>query len=558
MPIQHPFIQPFEQPVQSNIINYNVIRHNDEQFDIYYGMRRDGVILDELPIKVSNLTINDRILIHNVVYSNYFKLTNGNEISMNDALCKNIFKAMKFLDVNPYVHKCGIINYNNPYEKLCYGFILYRSCYPIQVNGRKIGCSSNSLGMNIKIYMMSEKDDQVMKNNSSSKESKVWNEIRYYTECYNRFLKPKLSPNFPLMYGYFIGKDCKLDWDKIFQKGHPTYVNDKNKIKLINAVQPSIYQINNKPIVNSKSVSSGNCGKVVVSFSEGYNYNFYSWASNHYEEHGNIKKMVYTGFHEDNVWTSILFQIIVGLYIMQKQRISFNNFDPEKHIYIKVLEINAKPSKFWKYIIDNIEYYIPNYGYLVIFDTNYNIDKDSYEMNVNFDLDEETNSTICFNKFLSIVEPTKYTSGRFVEMEGVIPRETLNMLTKIYEEARSSREINLKYYLEKYIRSLMNNRIGTDLDEKEMSNLDYITGSRNLKVGKIYVEQQNTNKYRFILLKNLSETSATIITNLNIDNDKYTEEVLLSNLYEYNLPISQSYSQINFNELSNQIELYQI
>ena len=42
-----------------------------------------------------------------------------------------------------------------------------------------------------------------------------------------------------------------------------------------------------------------------------------------------------------------------------------NNF------YIKDVSTPGPISKYWKYIVDDVEYYVPNCGYLVMFDSNY-------------------------------------------------------------------------------------------------------------------------------------------------------------------------------------------
>jgi hypothetical protein len=533
------------QKPNSNIINYNIVRHNEEPFEIQYGMKRDGVILDELPSKVSHISITDRELIYNIVYSSYFRSLNGNEQSLKDVQPRNLFKAIKLLDINPYIHKHGVISQHNPYEQLNYGFILYRSCYPIQLNERtrKIGCSSNSLGMNIKLYMLTQQDEHVMRNPNSFQLSHIWNEIYFYEYCYNNILRPKVCPHFPFMYGYFIGTDSKLDFDKIYSKGHSNHVS-KHKLIRAKLQKPDTNETNKKEDCKNSN------GKVLLAFTEGYNYNLYSWASKHYEQKGNIKKMIYNGFYQDHIWSSILFQIMVGLYVMQKKNFCINDFDPMSHIYIKEMEIIIKPSKYWKYMINNMEYYLPNYGFLVLFDSNYKNDSCNNVLynNVN-------NTNICYNMFLSIIEPSKYLSGKFVDMEGIIPKETHELLTAIYTEATTSNIYNIGYYIEKYMCKYLNNRIGTSLDEKEMSSVQNVVNPKQYKVGKIYIEQKNTNEYRFVLLKSISNSKASIITNVKTYN---TEDVLLYNLYEYQGVISQTYQTVNLNESINMIEQYQI
>lgn len=536
------------QRPQSNIINYNIVRHHEEPFEIQYGMKRDGVILDELPSKISHVSITDRELIYNIVYSSYFRSLNSHERSMKDVQCRNLFKAIKLLDINPYIHKYGVINQHNPYEQLNYGFILYRSCYPIQLNERtrKIGCSSNSLGMNIKLYMLTKRDEESMRDPVSFNRSRVWNEIHFYEHCYNHILKPKVCPHFPFMYGYFIGLDSKLDFDKVYSKGHPDHVA---KQKLVRATLQKLNPHDTGKRSDDKLDETN--GKMVLSFTEGYNYNLYSWAAKHYEQKGNIKKMTYNGFYQDHIWLSILFQIMIGLYVMQKKHFCFNDFDPLHHVYIKEIETIVKPSKYWKYIVNGVEYYVPNHGYLVLFDTNF---KSSSCNNVLYNSPNNTN--MCYNMFLSVIEPSKYVAGKFVEMEGILPKETHELLTAMYTEATTNTTTtDIGYFIEKYMCSYMNNRIGTLLDEKEVSSIQNLMNPKQYKPGKIYIEQRNVNEYRFVLLRSIQNTKATIVTS---QKQYTTEDVLLYNLYEYSGVISQTYQMVNFNDSTNMIEMYQV
>jgi hypothetical protein len=157
--------------------------------------------------------------------------------------------------------------------------------------------------------------------------------------------------------------------------------------------------------------------------------------------------------------------------------------------------------------------------------------------------------------FLSIIEPSKFLSGKFADMEGIMPKETHELLTAIYTEATTSNISDIGYYIEKYMCQYLNNRIGTSLDEKEMSSVQNLINPKQYKVGKLYIEQKNANEYRFVLLKSISNSKASIITNVKTYN---TEDVLLYNLYEYQSVISQTYQTVNLNESINMIELYQI
>src|SRR5699024_6990050 len=86
---------------------------------------------------------------------------------------------------------------------------------------------------------------------------------------------------------------------------------------------------------------------------------------------GIVQKQLCTGYHNPNVWFSILFQIVAGLYALQINGIYIHGMTLQDNIYIKDLRIKGNMGGYWKYIIDGITYYIPNYGFLVMIDTNY-------------------------------------------------------------------------------------------------------------------------------------------------------------------------------------------
>ena len=62
---------------------------------------------------------------------------------------------------------------------------------------------------------------------------------------------------------------------------------------------------------------------------------------------------------------------MVALYNLQKEEIYFNNFEVDHNIFIKDLSQHSNLTTFWKYKINGIDYYVPNYGYLLLIDTNF-------------------------------------------------------------------------------------------------------------------------------------------------------------------------------------------
>ena len=72
---------------------------------------------------------------------------------------------------------------------------------------------------------------------------------------------------------------------------------------------------------------------------------------------GLAKKMINTGYHSKEVWSSVLFQLYQGLLCMYKYGMSYNNFDLETNVQIKSLKKDEAARGYWRYRINNIDFY---------------------------------------------------------------------------------------------------------------------------------------------------------------------------------------------------------
>ena len=77
---------------------------------------------------------------------------------------------------------------------------------------------------------------------------------------------------------------------------------------------------------------------------------------------------------------SVLFQVFYSLCVMKEHNIKMYNFTLENNFFIKDLFYNHNSIKHWVYKIDDVEFFVPNYGYLVLVDSRY-YDKGLYERN---------------------------------------------------------------------------------------------------------------------------------------------------------------------------------
>ena len=165
-------------------------------------------------VSTSN-TLGERINIYNFVRSVFIKQSDGEDIDLNGRGQNSLLSYLKFLDLNPY----NTYHFSkNPYRGLPDDMLIYRSCYPIRYDERTgmVQCAPNSIGMNVRIYKLSFGEYNLKKQNLKNYENyNVWREISFYEYIREQILKRKVSPNFPIMYAYYICENCNIDFNKL-------------------------------------------------------------------------------------------------------------------------------------------------------------------------------------------------------------------------------------------------------------------------------------------------------------------------------------------------------
>jgi len=302
-------------------------------------------------------------------------------------------------------------------------------------------------------------------------------------------------------------------------------------------------------------------GAAMVTLTESSTYNLYRWASKTYELEGNIKRMINPGIHTDNEWMNVLFQTISALYVCQLHQIIINNFSLRNNCMIKDMNLKGQAKKFWKYIINDIEYYIPNLGYLILLDTNFrDVDeqpttlatkiqnkKQFYTNTHKIDgkivgtqlTDAEINDKV-FEMFIDAINPSKMK--QVSPSDGfVLPgSEIMNLLGDMYREAVSDGQKSIEPYIIKYMKQFLNNRIGTELTETDVGTgaANIIkTGNKLFSRGQILTYYDN-NKYTFVMFLSVTQGNVTIITK---DNSTFVEKTVPhTSLYAYGGKIIQN------------------
>lgn len=190
------------------------------------------------------------------------------------------------------------------------------------------------------------------------------NRLNYYTELHNKIREKKdcMSNNTVIGIGGYskIYKKIILAKENIYevsikeQKVNDYILKHQNdtKIKVWNE-----YNILKKCAILFKNKITQNvpliydielCKNKVLFYSELASGDFLSWCTEH---------------HSIDEWMSFLFQFWSGLYAMQKHMMFIHNdLRLGNILYHKI----PKTNEYWKYVIDGVEYYIPNTGYVFI------------------------------------------------------------------------------------------------------------------------------------------------------------------------------------------------
>jgi hypothetical protein len=462
-------------PNQPQIIkNYNISMPNPAGSHATMAALYEDILPTKLVYQTAN-TLNERFEMCAYIRSILVRTNDGEDISLDVKSKNSLLHHIKLVELNPYAN--NPFN-NNPYSDLAVGFLLYNSCYPIKYDTgtNRINCSQHGTGINVRIYRLSvaEYNAKRLTTNVNCNKYDIWREIEYYEYVRENILKEKMCPNFALMYSWFIDENCDIDFDKLsqFTAERPCPLAAANALSLLNTYAK----------------------KSAIVLTEAPNVNLYTWASKIYEEDGIRNIMINTGYYNDNVWKSVLFQIMAALYALQIKNIYIRNFTIKDNVYIKNLNASRIPtghvSGYWLYKIDNIDYFVPNYGYLVLIDSKYKevevptlLENNKYRrkhrlQGAVFGNDINYSNSI-LKTFKKCINSNSF--GNSERNQGFVqPSEKImDLLGKIDGDVSSDQDlVNEKidknvigYYIHKYMRSFLHNRIGTWIKESEKNNV---------------------------------------------------------------------------------------
>jgi hypothetical protein len=307
-------------------------------------------------------------------------------------------------------------------------------------------------------------------------EFNLWREIKYYEYIRNDICKPMSCPNFVQSYCYFINNKSQISY---------------NKIK-------------NKSMMPEKYSNMKNENKSLILLTESPTYNIYTWCSNSYTKVQNIQKQIYTGYKTDNVWESVLAQMLIVFYVMDKHNFTYNNVNCARNFFIKDLNIVGETSNFWLYIIDGISYYVPNTGNLLMFDSSFHSNNNekvvisSKLFGDNKDLVSATNRTNAincltmnaFNSSEDCIKPSTNVQNHLNNVSKYLNNRDNNFSSTESEPNNNIMLLSLQKYL--------HNRTGTLLYENEIVSIQK-NEEKPFKKGEMVVFEEKSNTYKFVI-----------------------------------------------------------
>jgi len=500
-------------------------------------------LLPPVDIYASFKSLNDRINLCDFIRSTFLKKYDGEETNFDGN--KNSLNArLKLIELNPF----GSTEFsNNPYYSLPNDMLIYTSCYPIVFDNKnyQVQCSKNSVGINLRVYEINlvelivkykDNNDLITKiqsnnninniqnlNNLNYKDYNVWREIDYYNYIRDRIVKDIISPNFIQSYCNFIDIKANIS----FQRNN---------------------NLNNNNVNNNQLNTNTNTNIVSIILTESPNKNIIQWATNYYKNNRNVNTLVYSGFKTEKVWKNIIIQMLLSFFVMYKYEFVFTEMSLQDNFYIKDLNIKNINS-YWIYNIDGIDFYIPNYGYLLLIDHSYKNNNNKYKIIAKEfnDTSNDIKNCVIYNT-KKCLNQNNFTRENFGSLNAVSPPPNiLNYITNINNQFNNEfiNEFNNDNYdIKKFkniicesLKNYVHNRVGTSLrgGPPQSNEVSYIIKNNinPFRSGQLIIYEEKFDSYIIVLfIEYIDENNSKCITK-NDNNNNIIKELPNDLLYHY-------------------------
>ena len=558
------------QPNHQKIYNINF----GDKFSNFGGL--DRLYEDYLPggsKKFTATTLYERSNLIHFIKNSIIKQHDGEEMSLtgnSDVLLSYI----KILNINSY-------NKNvNPFKNLAKKFILYTAAYPIKYNETttKIEIGNPAMGLNVRIYGLTESDYKHEMTNKYT--SNVWREIQYYDYIRDNIIKKKISPNFICPILYKIDRNSKINWlelESVKEEHLPNYIIeiirkncykvDDNKdtdtiynmLKNLHKDNPEIVDYIEHVLEKKTTIMTTITGRkyyikdnkeinvpvnieyhipddlymqdkitknAIILLTEAPTTNFIQWCSITRESFGSVHRMTSSGFHQAKVWKSIIFQLVYIFATLQQACIFMEEITLEDNFYIKDVFVNPNTIGSWIYKICNIEYYVPNYGYILMFDSKFTDPKSKdtkykilsstifpkHNMISILPEDKYIKEKI-YDIFMNIIDALSLTHYAKMSNMNIIDQSISDLLSNIKSKGQKNKlnnNINISDILDdgQIFTDFLHNRLGTYLSKIERENIITITRP-NIKEGDICIYKDDD--FKWALCIKIDKTHAYIL-----------------------------------------------
>ena len=499
----------------------------------------------------------------------------------SDQNVKSIQSFFRILAFNPYNN-----NNTNPYENLPINFLLYNLAYPVRYDGSSVNIAKNSLGLNLRIYSLSNgalltnttlQTTNVPQRHITWHDYDVWREMFYYEYIRDVIMKRNISPNFITLFFYGNDPISNINYQELnnIVRSHKSgnfinlQINNQNTMnnlfpdatdapRVTNDTLTKLFNSPPNPLLTQYSNTS------LLTVTEAPTSSFFAWAQPTYDRFGAQFKMISTGHHNDEVWISVLFQLMYALSVMEEHKIIIRNFSLKNNIFIKDLFSNSNSVHYWLYKVDDYNFYVPNYGYLLLVDSRF-VDVVDYSSipDKNDYLKEESGKQQIFkipqigkiNGLLrtgyvndsntaigmpqGTIENFKNVTSELIDslingniqnsMSDNIKTKLLDLQTDLNSPDHNH---NLKQLLGKHFGELLNNRIGTPILKSEKDNLP-LGVSSDITPGKMVIYQKRYDEYYWgVIVGEEKEGKVDIMTRDN-SNKPVVLPQFVSNLISY-------------------------
>ena len=353
-------------------------------------------------------------------------------------------------------------------------------------------------------------------------------------------------------------------------------VSDKKKSSNLGTIDLD-YKGNNNFKVKDINTSIDRC---VLALTEAPNYNILQWATKTYENValGPVKKMIQTGYHSEEVWYSVIFQMLIALHVMHLKKITIIDMSLQDNIYIKDLMNNEQTLGYWKYIFNGFEFYIPNHGFLLLIDSTFKDIKNSHatfltkpeneinqeayktygKVDGNF---KESNDDGSPTEDMKKLDEFQYENlqklfsdnfnNTFTNEGGIKPpREIIELIGLIRRsiEVKKIHNGDLSDIIINYMRRFVHNRVGTPLSETENKIVNSQIVETNLKKGNLYPFKIRDEVHVWVMFIEDNHDDDNTIKVLSRSEYKDSDEIMECNvpkaqIYQYKSlhPIEQKY-----------------